>query len=197
MKSKELYLTFDEFFKDDLLKLGFKKKANKYIYTYDDDLQFEVNIQVSKWGWFEDEGSKFTYSTMPIYKKWSVLDIIPIQIRFDEVTRANDEVVGDMAERMNRYLKKLPKSRMKYLVKMWTKSKVRKEKGSWFFYFDLEDVVEWQKILKPTVIAILKEDLSILSKINREKLESSINKYADHETIYVDPSSGKVTRASD
>lgn len=191
MKNQEVFDIFDTHFKESLLGLGFKKSGRKYTLTISSDLKFVFNIQPDRWGWFEEEGGRFTYSLMPIYKKCSVFGIVGIQVQFGDVIKRRPDLAKNIATCMNQYNNKLSGSTMRRLAHRWTEKKVVKDIDSWFFYYDEKDVNAWQELLKPFMLDLIKEDIDILKSTDIKLFEESINQDAQHATMYVDPDTGK------
>ncbi len=193
IKSSEVHSIFHDFFKEELVSLGFKKRNNSYIYRFDDELELIFNLQIDKWGWNMEEGCSYIYVLMPVFKKWSALNIVPDQIRFFEVLQGDPSLIDDIAEHMNRYTKKLPGNIFNRLTRRWTIQKIKKNEGSWFFYYDKKDLEAWQKLLKPVVLNIIQENIEKLAKTDRKILEEEINRPVQHAIIHVDPRTGKTT----
>jgi|GEM_PF-2650522 len=191
MKNQEVYNIFDTHFKESLLELGFKKSGHKYTMMISGDLRFVFNIQPDKWGWFEKDGGRFTYSLMPIYKKWSAFGFVGIQVQFGDVIERRPGLAKDIAACMNQYNNKLPGSTMRRLAHRWTENKVVKDIDSWFFYYDEKDVNAWQELLKPFMLDLIKEDIDILKSTDTKLFEESINQDAQYATMYVDLETGK------
>ncbi len=180
MKTAEVWKIFDHYFKDDLISLGFRKIKNKYIYDINDDLRIEFNVQLDKWGWNVFTGASFVFSIIPIYKEWGMLDFGSTQLRFHEIIEECPKKINDISEIMNKYSKKIKyeesiKDYYKFLSKKWTKRKIRKNIGSWFFYYDPTDVDDWYQTLKPVIMAIIKKRIAHIEDLSIEDLNKSAN----------------------
>lgn len=176
--SKNVHELFHHYFKQELTSLGLKKKGNSYEYSFSSDLKLRFNVQIDKWGWNNQTGCSFIYAVNPIYKGWSVLSVVPEQIRFYEILQKDGEMTLGIADVMNMYARKASGSLIKRAMTKWTIKKVKNNLGSWFFYYDLEDVEEWFKVLRPSVLDIVKDNIKKLADMDEASLEKSIRQPA-------------------